>query len=52
MLTSADIGCDAASMQQYRDVVRIVDSLRPDKAGQARVFASDGSEFNAGQRRS
>jgi hypothetical protein len=45
----ADIGCDAASMQQYRDVVRIVDSLRPDKAGQARVFASDGSEFNAGQ---
>jgi ATP-dependent protease HslVU (ClpYQ) peptidase subunit len=29
--------------------VRIVDSLRPDKTGQARVFAADGSEFTAGQ---
>jgi hypothetical protein len=45
----ADSSCDAASMQQYRDCVRIVDSLRPDKSGQARVFATDGSEFTAGQ---
>jgi len=30
-------------------VDRIVDSLRPDKPGQMRVFASDGSEFTAGQ---
>jgi hypothetical protein len=41
--------CDEASMQQYRECVRLVDSLRPDKAGQARVFAADGSEFTAGQ---
>ena len=27
----------------------MVDSLRPDKAGQMRVFAVDGSEFTAGQ---
>jgi hypothetical protein len=41
--------CDEAASSQYRDCVRIVDSLRPDKAGQARVFAADGSEFTAGQ---
>jgi hypothetical protein len=45
----AAIGCDAASMQQYRDTARIVDSLRPEKPGQMRVFAADGSEFDAGQ---
>jgi hypothetical protein len=45
----AAIGCDAPSMQQYRDTARIVDSLRPEKPGQMRVFAADGSEFNAGQ---
>ena len=45
----ADSGCGAASLQQYRDSVRIVDSLRPDKGGQARVFAADGAEFTAGQ---
>ena len=37
------------SSQQYKDCVRLVDSLRPDKGGQARVFAADGSEFTAGQ---
>jgi hypothetical protein len=41
--------CDGPSDQQYRECVRLVDSLRPDKAGQARVFAVDGSEFTAGQ---
>jgi hypothetical protein len=46
---SAGNGCDSASMRGYRDCLRIVDSLRPDKAGQARVFAIDGSEFTAGQ---
>jgi hypothetical protein len=45
----ADGGCDDRTMTQYRDCVRLVDSLRPDKFGQARVFASDGSEFTAGQ---
>jgi hypothetical protein len=28
---------------------RSIDSLRPDKPGQMRVFASDGSEYTAGQ---
>jgi hypothetical protein len=41
--------CELESTQQYRDCVRIVDSLRPDKGGQSRVFAPDGSEFTAGQ---
>ncbi len=45
----ADTTCDATSMQQYRECVRLVDSLRIDKAGQARVFAADGSEYTAGQ---
>jgi hypothetical protein len=44
----ADDACDK-TRQQYRDCVRLVDSLRPDKAGQMRVFAADGSEYNAGQ---
>src|SRR5262249_28117425 len=35
--------------KEYRDCVRLVDSLRPDKPGQMRVFAADGSEYNAGQ---
>jgi hypothetical protein len=45
----AGVPCDGPSAQQYRECVRLVDSLRPDKAGQARVFAFDGSEFTAGQ---
>jgi len=44
-------GCDASFSQQYRESVRLVDSLHPDKAGQARVFSADGSEFTAGQAR-
>jgi hypothetical protein len=43
--------CDASFTEQYHDRARIVDSLRPDKGGQARVFALDGSEFTAGQAR-
>jgi hypothetical protein len=42
-------GCDPAFMQQYRECARVVDTLRPEKSGQARVFAYDGSEFTAGQ---
>jgi hypothetical protein len=41
--------CDAPFTDQYRDSLRIVDSLRADKSGQARLFAADGSEFTAGQ---
>jgi hypothetical protein len=45
----AAIGCDESATEQYRHAERIVDSLRPEKPGQMRVFAADGSEFNAGQ---
>jgi hypothetical protein len=45
----ADGTCDVALMQQYRDCAHIVGSLRPEKAGQARVFAYDGSEYTGGQ---
>jgi hypothetical protein len=41
--------CDGSAAQSYRESARVVDSLRPDKAGQMRVFAVDGSEFTAGQ---
>jgi hypothetical protein len=50
-LSHAAEGCDASSAAQYHESVRIVESLRPDKGGQARVFAADGSEFTAGQAR-
>lgn len=36
-------------VQALQDSEHIVDFLRPDKRGQARVFAPDGSEFTAGQ---
>jgi hypothetical protein len=42
-------GCDPIFLQQFRQCSQIVDTLRPEKSGQARVFASDGSEFTAGQ---
>ena len=45
----AHAACSLALTEQIASVERIVDSLRPDKAGQMRVFASDGSEFTAGQ---
>jgi hypothetical protein len=48
-LAHAAEACDASLTDQYRDSLRIVDSLRADKGGQARVFAADGSEFTAGQ---
>lgn len=41
--------CDRSFLQQYHDAARVVDSLRPDKGGQMRVYATDGSEFTAGQ---
>jgi hypothetical protein len=50
-LSHAAEGCDASFTAQYHESVRIVESLRPDKGGQARVFAADGSEFTAGQAR-
>jgi len=41
--------CDDKLATSLHECQRIVGSLRPDKAGQMRVFASDGSEFTAGQ---
>ena|SRR5579872_4987444 len=48
-LTHASEACDRSLTEQYRESARIVESLRADKGGQTRVFASDGSEFTAGQ---
>jgi hypothetical protein len=47
--TVSHAGCSSALTEQLVRAERIVDSLRPDKAGQMRIFASDGSEFTAGQ---
>jgi hypothetical protein len=43
--------CDAALRASLRSAAREINSLRPDKPGQARVFARDGSEFTAGTAR-
>jgi len=43
------VGCDEKLTNALNECQRIVGSLRADKAGQMRVFASDGSEFTAGQ---
>jgi hypothetical protein len=45
----ADASCAPAQLEALQKSERIVASLRPDKPGQARVFAIDGSEFTAGQ---
>jgi hypothetical protein len=44
-----NVGCDDKLTNALHECQRIVGSLRADKAGQMRVFASDGSEFTAGQ---
>jgi hypothetical protein len=41
--------CTTTFTEKFAGAERIVDSLRPDKPGQMRVIASDGSEFTAGQ---
>jgi hypothetical protein len=45
----ASAGCDQEFNGRYYEPLRLVDSLRAEKAGQMRVFAYDGSEFTAGQ---
>jgi hypothetical protein len=47
--TLAYASCSTPFTDKFAGAERIVDSLRPDKPGQMRVFASDGSEFTAGQ---
>jgi hypothetical protein len=51
LMTSTLVHADCSPMlsKQYANAQRIVDSLKPDKPGQVRVFASDGSEYTAGQ---
>jgi len=46
---ATNAACDDRLTASLHESARIVNSLHPDKAGQARVFASDGSEFTAGQ---
>jgi hypothetical protein len=41
--------CDGQLTASLQQAQHIVGSLHPDKPGQMRVFASDGSEFTAGQ---
>jgi hypothetical protein len=45
----ASSGCDEQFMTSLQQCERIVGSLRYDKLSQARVFASDGSVYTAGQ---
>jgi uncharacterized protein YgbK (DUF1537 family) len=45
----AHSSCSANFTDQFAGAVRTANSLRPDKPGQMRVFAADGSEFSAGQ---
>ena len=49
MASSLQAGCSPALTEEIASAERIVDSLRPDKAGQMREFASDGSEYSAGE---
>jgi hypothetical protein len=46
---ASNAGCDDKLTNSLHECERIVGSLRPDKAGQMQVFASDGSVFTAGQ---
>jgi hypothetical protein len=41
--------CSSSFADKFGGAEWIAASLRPDKPGQMRVFASDGSEFTAGQ---
>jgi hypothetical protein len=46
---AANAACDEQFMTTLHQCERIVGSLRYDKLSQARVFASDGSVYTAGQ---
>ena len=41
--------CSRELTASFVSAERLVDSLRPEKAGVARVFAYDGSEYTAGE---
>lgn len=42
-------GCDRAFRQSLAPYAQVVESLRPDKPGVARVYASDGSHFSGSE---
>jgi hypothetical protein len=42
-------GCSPTLTTQFESTQRIIDSVRPDKPGQTRVFASDGSVFTGAE---
>ena len=44
---NAGTGCDVGVNAQLQGADRLVESIRSDKPGQARVFAADGSEYTA-----
>jgi hypothetical protein len=41
--------CDEGFVREVSGVTRVIESLKLDKPGQARVFATDGTEFTGGQ---
>jgi hypothetical protein len=47
--TLAHANCSPTFTKELAGAERIVDSLRPDKPGQMRVLASDGSDYTAGE---
>ena len=47
--TQARGDCSPSLTEQCVSAQRIVESLRPAKAGQMRMFASDGSEYTAAE---
>jgi hypothetical protein len=48
-IARADDRCDSTTAASIHSTQLLVDSIRVDKPGLARVYASDGSEFTAGQ---
>jgi hypothetical protein len=48
-VAQAQTGCSASVMARLDSVDRIAGSLHPDKPGQMRVFARDGSVYSGGQ---
>ena len=47
----AQANCSPALTEHFSSAQRIVDSVRPDKPGQMRVVASDGSVFTGAEAR-
>jgi hypothetical protein len=49
LVAQATEKCSSEFLQSCQETARVVDSLRPEKPGQVRVFTLDGREFSAGQ---